>query len=150
MNFDDGCYSLPGAREMPTRAINHRLESSGSLAMFAAIRRASSAFAQKEMSPESAATAHGNRGVAHRLNHASHACPRWRRAKQGRATHGSAKNGLSGSRGFRQLRLAGTNKRPRWPQLFNFSAVGATSRRGAFPAVHAQFAPPTVHKSVLL
>jgi PAS domain len=31
-----------------------------------------------------------------------------------------------------------------------FSVVGATSRRVAFPAVHVQFAPPAVHKSVLL
>ena len=29
-----------------------------------------------------------------------------------------------------------------------FSVAGATSRRIAFPAVHVQFAPTTVHKSV--
>jgi hypothetical protein len=31
-----------------------------------------------------------------------------------------------------------------------FSVVGATSRAIAFAAVHVQFAPPTVHKSVVL
>jgi hypothetical protein len=31
-----------------------------------------------------------------------------------------------------------------------FSMVGATGRTIAFPAVHAQFAPLTVHKSVVL
>jgi len=31
-----------------------------------------------------------------------------------------------------------------------FSVVGAISRTIAFPAVHVRFAPPTVHKSVVL
>ena len=31
-----------------------------------------------------------------------------------------------------------------------FTVVGAIGRRIAFPAVHVQFAPPTVHKSDLL